>query len=37
MESNGKFVTKGGQRVDYQTGVRFFIPAHETIDLHADP
>jgi glucose-6-phosphate isomerase len=21
MESNGKFVTKGGQRVDYQTGV----------------
>jgi glucose-6-phosphate isomerase len=21
MESNGKFVTKGGQRVNYQTGV----------------
>lgn len=21
MESNGKFVTKGGQRVDYETGV----------------
>lgn len=25
MESNGKFVTKGGQRVDYQTGVRNFL------------
>ena len=24
MESNGKFVTKGGQRVDYQTGVRLY-------------
>ncbi len=28
MESNGKFVTKGGQRVDYQTGVR--RPLHRT-------
>lgn len=25
MESNGKFVTKGGQRVDYQTGVRYLV------------
>ena len=25
MESNGKFVTKGGQRVNYQTGVRIFF------------
>lgn len=23
MESNGKFITKSGQRVNYQTGVRF--------------
>lgn len=28
MESNGKFVTKGGQRVDYQTGVRFCRSAY---------
>lgn len=26
MESNGKFITKNGKRVDYQTGVRDFIP-----------
>jgi hypothetical protein len=32
MESNGKSVTKGGQRVNYQTGVRIFS-VHETIDL----
>jgi len=25
MESNGKFITKGGQRVNYQTGVRMII------------
>jgi hypothetical protein len=25
MESNGKFVTKGGQRVNYQTGVRISL------------
>ena len=25
MESNGKFVTKGGQRVNYQTGVRIYL------------
>ena len=25
MESNGKFVTKGGQRVNYQTGVRSWL------------
>jgi hypothetical protein len=30
MESNGKSVTKGGQRVDYQTGVRinFLLPIY---------
>jgi hypothetical protein len=28
MESNGKFVTKGGQRVNYQTGVRVFSIRH---------
>lgn len=27
MESNGKFVTKNGKRVDYQTGVRAFSNA----------
>lgn len=27
MESNGKFVTKGGQRVDYQTGVGAIDPS----------
>ena len=36
MESNGKFVTKGGQRVDYQTGVRNFF-MHETTNLRMDP
>lgn len=36
MESNGKFVTKGGQRVNYQTGVRFFS-MHETTDLCMNP
>lgn len=30
MESNGKFVTKGGQRVDYQTGVRLFSQSSST-------
>jgi hypothetical protein len=24
MESNGKFITKAGERVNYQTGVRIF-------------
>jgi glucose-6-phosphate isomerase len=28
MESNGKSVTKGGQRVDYQTGVRTLPLSH---------
>jgi glucose-6-phosphate isomerase len=28
MESNGKFVTKGGERVDYQTGVRQLASMH---------
>jgi glucose-6-phosphate isomerase len=26
MESNGKFITKSGQRVNYQTGVSRIIP-----------
>ena len=34
MESNGKFVTKGGQRVNYQTGVRLtFLCAFKVADL----
>ena len=36
MESNGKFVTKGGQRVNYQTGVRSFL-MYETTNLCVDP
>ena len=28
MESNGKSITKGGQRVNYQTGVRGHVPFH---------
>jgi hypothetical protein len=28
MESNGKSITKSGERVDYQTGVRVFIYFH---------
>jgi len=34
MESNGKFVTKGGQRVDYQTGVS---PSPKPFRMVVDP
>jgi glucose-6-phosphate isomerase len=36
MESNGKFVTKGGQRVNYQTGVRV-LSIYETTNLCINP
>jgi glucose-6-phosphate isomerase len=36
MESNGKFVTKGGQRVNYQTGV-WILPIREATYLRKDP
>ncbi len=31
MESNGKFVTKDGHRVDYQTGVSGIIGLHRLL------
>lgn len=33
MESNGKFITKDGRRVDYQTGVRDFGPGLPCTDV----
>jgi len=36
MESNGKFVTKGGQRVDYQTGVSLSSKSSRTITESCD-
>jgi glucose-6-phosphate isomerase len=35
MESNGKFVTKDGSRVDYQTGVRMTITPVYVADPHS--
>jgi glucose-6-phosphate isomerase len=37
MESNGKFITKGGQRVDYQTGVRPDSPFSPVLTNYQQP